>query len=115
MQRANISLTLGKHKIMKKTDAQQLDCVLAMFKPTIWRIQVKPEYNRYCETLEALGYIEIDNHSRDGYFILLTDSGNDFKAKGGFMQLYRNKQVKALKWILMFIVGVLGVLVSFFF
>lgn len=100
---------------MNKTDAKQLDNILSEFRPNIWRIQVEPEYNRYCETLEALGYIEIDNHSKDGYFILLTDSGNDFKAKGGFVRLYKDKRIKAIKWILMFIVGVLGVLATVFF
>jgi hypothetical protein len=99
---------------MTKKEAKALDNILSRIPAKVGTIEVKESENKYCETLEALGYIEI--LSRDGaYTIQLTNEGNEFRTNSGFVKLRKAKHRKMLQWILPLIIAALGVLATVFF
>lgn len=80
---------------MKKKQAKALDCILNKFTPKCHSATVNDKELPLCNMLEGLGYIEVDSRSESPYPIRLTDMGNMFKAKGGFIEEHKNNHLKA--------------------
>lgn len=85
---------------MTKEQAKGLDMVLAAFTPEAWKVRTPKDEFEYCDMLEALGYIKIEHKSNEFYYILLTDKGNEFRAKSSFVAQYNEAKSieKERKW-----------------
>ncbi len=80
---------------MKRKQAKALDSILNKFTSNCYLTSVNEIELPLCNVLEGLGYIEVNDRSESPYPILLTDKGNEFKAKGGFIEQYRKDHLQA--------------------